>query len=203
MGVTGKLRDGTENWIPLSYWLLVKAATMMGKSTGVWDEQSEFSNYPGNIINNLTDIQPAFIPAGIKPTLWDEGLIWAQPYDRSSFQVPALQTVYSNDTSVLNSYFPMMALCTINKIADKVWRECVGTANMTDSQFIEFCTLKFQNKLDGIFGNIVKAIPYVEIDEKDATRGYSWHAMVKLYGGVMKTVMTFQSQIYRFSDLEA
>lgn len=201
---TGYLRDGSsDNPVPGTYWLLTKACKMMGKSTGSWDVSAIFDKYPGNLIDNLIDIQPEFIPAGIKPTLWDEGLVWAQPFDRSSFHVPALQTVYDNDTSVLNSYFPMMALCTINKVAHKVWRELTGTTDMTDAEFIEFCTIKFQNKLNGIFGDIVKTVPVVEITEKDAARGYSWTATVKMYGGVMKTVMTFQTQVYRFSDLES
>lgn len=203
IGFDGKLRDGTEDIIPGTYWLLTKAAAMMGKSSGSWDVAGVFDKYPGNLIDNLIDIQPEFIPSGIKPTLWDEGLVWAQPYDRSSFQVPALQTVYDNDTSVLNSYFPMMALCTIEKVGAKVWRQCTGTTTMTDAEFIEYVTIKFQNLLNGIFGDIVKTIPVVEIDPKDSDRGYSWHATVKMYGGVMKTVMVYQTQAYRFSDLES
>ena len=74
---------------------------------------------------------------------------------------------------------------------------------MTDAAFIEFVTINFRNLLNGIFGDIVKTIPVVEIDEKDEARGYSWHATVKMYGGVMKTVMTYQTQVYRFSDLES
>lgn len=203
IGFDGKFRDGTEDIIPGTFWLLTKAATMMGKSTGQWDVAAVFDKYPGNLIDNLIDIQPEFIPSGVKPTLWDEGLVWAQPYDRSSFQVPALQTVYDNDTSVLNSYFPMMALCTIEKVGAKVWRQCTGSTTLTDSEFIEYVTTKFQNLLNGIFGDIVKTVPVVEIDEKDEARGYSWHATVKMYGGVMKTVMVYQTQAYRFSDLES
>ena len=203
MAPTGKLRDGTEDYIPLTYWLMMKAAAMMGKATGNWDRSLLFDKYPNNLIDNMIDIQPSFIPAGIKPTMWDESIVWAQPYDRSSFQVPAIQTVYDNDTSVLNSFFAVMALCTANKIADKVWRQCVGTTNLTDAEFVDFVTSKFQTLLDNRFGDVVKAYPYVEIDEKDETRGYSWHANIKLYGGVMKTVMTYHTQVYRFSDLES
>ena len=203
IGFTGELRDGTEKPVPGTYWLLTKAAKMMGKTTGLWDVAALFDNYPGNLVDNMINIQPEFIPSGVKPTLWDEGLIWAQPYDRANFQVPAVQTVYDNDTSVLNSYFAMMALCTIEKIGAKVWRQCTGTTSMTDAEFIEFVTIKFRNLLNGIFGDIVKTIPVVEIDEKDEARGYSWHATVKMYGGVMKTVMTYQTQVYRFSDLES
>lgn len=200
---TGYLRDGTENPVPGTYWLLTKSAAMMGKGNGKWVRQAIFDKYPGNLIDNLIDIQPEFIPAGVKPTLWDEGLVWAQPYNRSSFQVPALQTVYDNDTSVLNSYFPMMALCTCNKVAAEVWRELTGTTDLTDAEFIELCVAKFNNKLKGIFDGVVSTIPVVEITEKDAQRGYSWTATIKLYGGVMKTVMTYQTQVYRFSDLES
>lgn len=199
----GWLRDGTENPVPGTYWLLTKAAKMMGKSTGKWDRSAIFDKYPGNLIDNLIDIHPAFIPAGIKPTLWDEGLVWAQPYNRDSYQVPAMQTVYDNDTSVLNSYFPMMALCYCNKVAAEVWRELTGTTDLTDAEFVELCTNKFNEKLNNIFDGIVTVIPVVEITAKDAQRGYSWTTTIKLYGGVMKTVMTHQIQAFRFSDLES
>jgi len=203
IGFSGNLRDGTENPVPGTYWLLDKACRMMGKTTGKWEEAALFDKYPGNLISTMINVQPEFIPSGVKPTLWDEGLIWAQPYDRSSFQVPAMQTVYDNDTSVLNSYFAMMGLCTIEKIGAKVWRQCVGSTSLTDAEFIEYVTIKFRNMLDGIFGDIIKTIPVVEIDEKDEARGYSWHATVKMYSGVMKTVMVYQTQVYRFSDLES
>lgn len=203
IGFNGELRDGSsENPVPGTYWLMNKAAKMMGKSTGVWDRSLIFDKAPGNIIEDLINIDPVFIPAGIKPTLWDEGLVWASPYDRESFYVPALQTVYDNDTSVLNSYFPMMALCTLNKIAAATHREFSGTTDLTNAEFTKAVETFVQNKANGIFQDIVKVTAEATIDTKDELRGYSWHLTFKLYGGVMKTVMTAQTQVYRFSDLE-
>ena len=199
---SGKLRDGsTKNRIPLTYEIGIKAADMMGSSTGNWNSKNIFDNYPGNAIENLIDPQPNFIPAGVKPTLWNEGVVWVQPYDRSSYHIPALQTIYEDDTSVLNNFFVMKALGQLTKLSDRVWRKFTGTANLSDAEFIEAVTEYCNKLLKGKFDGVVTVIPSVVIDDDDETRGYSWHIVWKLYGDNMKTVLVTSTEVYRSSDL--
>lgn len=201
---SGKLRDGsTKNRIPITYELAVKAASMMGSSTGVWDSKKIFDNYPGNAIEYLIDPQPSFIPAGIKPTLWNEGVVWVQPYDRSSYHIPALQTIYEDDTSVLNNFFVMKALGQLTKLSDRVWRKFTGTSKLSNAEFIEAVTEYCNKLLKGIFDNVVTVIPEVIIDDEDELRGYSWHVVWKLYGDNMKTVLVASTEVYRSSDLNS
>lgn len=201
-GGTGKLRDGTSgNRIPLHYEIASKAADMMGSSTGIYDTSKMFDNYPGNTIDYLIDVQPAFIPAGIKPTLWNEGLVWAQPFDRSTYYFPALQTVYDNDTSVLNNFFVMMVLGNLNKVAYRLWSEFTGTSGMTNDEFIDAVTNRANELLADKYGNIVTVIPYVTLTDEDIQRGYSWTMKFKLYGNNMKTSAVYTTEVYRTSDL--
>lgn len=199
---SGKLRDGsTKNRIPLSYEIALKAADMMGSSTGNWDKKQIFDNYPGNALEYLIDPQPNFIPAGIKPTLWNDGIVWVQPYDRSSYHFPALQTIYEDDTSVLNNFFVMKALGQLTKLSDRVWRKYTGTSSLNNAEFIEVVTEYCNKLLSGKFDSVVTVIPEVIIDDEDENRGYSWHLVWKLYGDNMKTVLVAHTEVYRSSDL--
>lgn len=201
---TGRLRDGsTKRRIPFTYELAMKAAKMMGAGDGKWDSTQVFDNYPGNAINYLIDPSPSFIPAGIKPTLWNDGLVWTQAYDRVSYHIPALQTIYDNDTSVLNNFFTVMCISQLVKSGERVWRKFTGTSTLTNNEFIEQVTQYAMNDINGKFGGLMTVIVEVTITDEDENRGYSWHMTHKLYGNNSKTVGVYTTEVYRSSDLES
>ena len=187
--------------VPLTYELADKASKMMGSADGIWKSKELFDIAPGNIIRLGTDIQPEFITEGIKPTLWEDGIVWAQPFDRDSYYFPALQTVYDDDTSVLNSFFTAMALCTLEKIGAESHRNFTGSVKMTDGQFKSAVTSFLNSRTTGIFADMFVIINEVTIDEADELRGYSWHAVSKIYANNMKTVCVYNPAAYRMSDL--
>lgn len=197
------LRDGsTDERIPLTYEILYKSSIMMGASDGKWKRTYLFDNANnGSIITQGIDIQPAYIPNGVKPALWFSGLVWAQNYDRTQYFFPAIQTVYPDDTSVLNSYFNIMVLCTLNKIGEAAWRQFSGTTSLSNSQFIDQVTAYVNKELLDLFAGIVTVVPEVVITAEDALRGYSWQLVNKMYANNMKTSMVYSTQVYRASDL--
>lgn len=198
---TGKLRDGTTgDRIPLTYEIAIKAARMMGAANGVWDSSQLFDRE--NMVEQLTDVQPNFVPSGIKATLWDDGIVWPQPYNRSSFHFPALQTIYSDDTSVLNNYFAMMCLIQLTKLGDRMWRKFTGTATMSNGEFVDAVNTAAMDDLKGRFGGLFNVVVECQIDEQDEQRGYSWHLVTKLYGSTLKTVLVHNSVVYRTENTE-
>lgn len=199
----GRLRDSdSKKNVSLSYEIAIKCAAMMGKATGNWDGTLKFDRYPGNAVEYLIDLYPEFIPNSVKPTLWNDGLVWAQNYNRSSYHIPAIQTVYEDDTSVLNNVYVALALGQLCKIGAQVWREFTGSSSLTDDEFKEQVLSVTNDKLKNKFAGIVTVVPEVVIDEKDEQRGYSWHIVFKLYGNNMKTVCVVHTEVYRSSDLE-
>lgn len=201
---TGLLRDGSSaNRIPLTYEIGYKAARMMGAGNGKWKPEYIFDRDPANKITELIDIEPKFLPNGIKPTLWADGLVWAQPADRQEFAFLQLQTVYDNDTSILNNFFNVMALATVSKVGEDAWRKFSGSTALSDGEFIDEVTNYVTAQLKDRFAGMLVCIPVVSIDEMDELRGYSWHLVNKLYGNNMKTVMTYTTEVYRASDLNA
>jgi hypothetical protein len=174
---------------------------MTGAGNYKWKSAFAFDHGPLAILEWLVDITPGFIPAGIKPTLWNDGLVWAQPKDRAQYFFPAMQTVYENDTSVLNTWTTVIAIGTLNKIGGDTWREFSGANTMTDGQFKDAVTEYCNERLSGIFDSLLVVIPEVIISEKDEIRGYSWQVVFKLFAPNMKTKMVTWVEAYRISDL--
>lgn len=200
---TGLMRDGsTLDRIPLTYELAVKSARFMGAGNGKWKPVYAFDHGDRAVLEELVDVSPGFIPSGIKPTLWNDGIVIAQPKDRVQYFFPAVQTVYDDDTSVLNSWPNAFACSVLDRIGSDAWREFTGSSFLNDSEFIEAVEEYVNERVNGIFGGFLTVIPEVIIDSVDEQRGYSFHLNNKLYANNMKTVMVYSTSAYRSSDLE-
>ena len=190
------------DYVPLSYDLLVKTARFAGAANGKWKRTYLFDHGDNATISSGTDIVPDFIPHGVKPALWSANIIYPQKKDRVNYFFPALQTVYGNDTSVLNSYFTIMALCTITKSGHKTWKHFSGAISMTDAQFKLAVEDYMIADLADRFADVIKASATCEITDKDKLRGYSYKLYGKLYANNMKTVCEYTTRTYRAEDLE-
>lgn len=200
--VSGAYRLNTDikrNFHSALFEVAIKTAKLMGAGNYKWNATYNFDHGPAAVLQYGSDYQPAFIPAGVKPQLWNDGMIWAQPKDRVTYFIPAMQTVYPDDTSPLNSWLTICALVTLNRIASDAWRQFTGTATMTDAVFIDNVTNYLNGRLAGIFDNLVTVVPEVIITQADAARGYSWQIRYRLYAGTMKTVMVSYTDVYRLN----
>ena len=195
---TGNMPDNsTADSIPLNYSIANKASAYMGAASGNWNISKSFGMGNENIITELKNIQPSFIPAGIKPTLWSAGIVWAQPYDIKQYHFPAIQTVYDDDTSVLNSFPVIVAIGTVTKAANKAWRNFTGVTTMTDAQLSTAIVNFINAELKDKFGGVLTVVPEVQFTAKDLQLGYSWRLVNKIYANNMKTVMVYTTETFR------
>jgi len=179
--------------------IAVKTARLAGAGNFKWKMSELFDHGAKANLEIGYAPQPSFIPAGIKPTLWSDGMIWSQPKDRNTYFFPAIQTVYDDDTSVLNSWLTVLAVSTLNTIAGDAWREFTGSATLSDSAFKEAVLAYVNTRIEGIFGTVMTVIPEVIITAADAARGYSWQLAFKLYAPNMKTKMVTYTEVYRIT----
>lgn len=185
---------------PQTYDIAIKSASMMGGTT--WKSEKLFARGETNIIKSMYDLYPNEIPQGIKPALWDSGLVWSQPYDIKRFYFPALQTVYDNDTSVLNNYFNAMALTIINKVASRIWRAYTGSVEYSPAELIDHAENMANNELRDVFAGVVTVVPKAMITSFDEAAGYTWTMVFKMGGKVSKTVMLSYIVALREEDLK-
>lgn len=176
--------------LPMTYEIAIKSARYMGAGNGMWKGDFVFDSAPGNIVTEMYNISITNVPFTVRNTNWDAGLNWVQPFDTRSFFFPALKTVYAGDTSVLNSYFTVLAICYLNKVANKAWRQFTGTSKLTNAQLAkavdEFIAAEVKDRFDQRF--II--VPATYFTDADVLNGFSWTTPIKLYAPNMKTVMT-------------
>ena len=188
-----------KNRIPLLFDYAMKGSELMGAGNGSWKDGSFFDKQPGNIVNELVDIQPDFIPANVKPILWGVGLVWAQKRDRNEMFYPSSQTIYDNGTSVLNNFFTVMVISHLNTVAYRTWQRFTGDTDLSPSVFKVDVESYFRYLINNgsIFLNKYDIKPEVYFTDTDVRLGYSWHLKIKVSGNNMKTVMTTHVDAFR------
>lgn len=187
--------------VPLTYEVLHKAARYMGAKNGAWKNGFSFDRAPLSVLSQIKNIDVTWVPTSTRNTLWSTGLNFVLNYEVRRQFFPALQTVYENDTSVLNSFFTAVAISYLNKIEHAAWREFTGSMSLTNAQLEEqvnqFVADQVKDKFDGKF----VIIPDCQVTELDAIRGFSWTLNIKLYSANMKSVMTAMVSAYRIEDI--
>lgn len=178
-----------------------KCAQYMGAADGVWKTGMGFDKSPNNQLRMFSELNVTFKSAVVRNKDWGNGLVWAQRYDKDSFFWPAVQTVYDDDTSVLNSPITMMAAVELIKVSRRVWRDLTGRSDLTDEQFIERSNRMITEKTANRFDERFVIVPETFFTEADTQRGYSWSTKINLYSNTMKTVGTYTVVARRMSDL--
>ena len=189
--------------VPTTYEVNCMASAYMGAANGAWKNGFVFDKAPNNILKYLHNLDVTWVPAAVRSVLWGTGVNFALNYSVRQQFFPALQTVYDNDASVLNSFFTAVAVCYLNKVAHAAWREFSGDMEYTAAQLEERVNTFVSEFVKDKFDGKLIVVPACQVTEMDATRGFSWTLPIKLYASNMKTVMTTYVSAYRMDDLAA
>jgi hypothetical protein len=179
------------NPLPLTLQLCARAITYMGAGNGVWRSGYAWDQSPNNQITMFRGVNNAYKPANARNADWQTGLVWAQNFDRKSLFWPAVQTVYTDDSSVLNSAITMFACVEVEKVCQRAWRQLTGEANLTNDQFVvksnNLINSMLVNRFDGRF--IFQVNTY--FTQQDIANGNTWSCAVTVGSGTQKTIGTF------------
>lgn len=191
--------------VPTTYDIGSIFAGYMGSSDGKWktsgDPEGQYEG--GNIVRTMYDIRHVWIPDMTRVRYWDIGLNFVLTEDRETFFWPAYKTVYDDDSSPLNNSLNTMALCTLNKKAQAVWRAFTGVSKFTNPQFLRKINDHFSKSVEGIFDGRYTITPEATKTEADLRRRFSWTLPVKMLCRDTNTVMTTYVQVLAESDTEA
>ena len=156
---------------------------------------------PNNHVTMLRDLNCTFKGATVRNKDWDNGLIWAQSYSTRSFFIPAMQTVFDDDTSVLNSLLNVLIAVECQKVCFRTWRSLVGRTDLTKEQYIKRSNQLITENTTGRFDNRVQIVPDTYYTKQDEQRGYSNHATIHMYANNMPTSTSFTVESHRMEDL--
>lgn len=202
VGRSGKMLNSQyKKRLPLSLEIASKAADYMGAGNGRWKAGYSFERAPQSEVSMFSDVNVTFTPAAVRNKDWDNGLVWVESFQRRSLYFPALKTVYDNDTSVLNSFFTMMACVELEKVGERARRHFSGSSDLTNGQLISRVNNFVSENTIGRFDDRFVVTPETYFTAADLARGYSWSLRIKIYAPNMKTVMTLSLEAYRLDDL--
>lgn len=203
-GNSGKMINGaSRDYMPLSVELCRKFSAYMGAGTGIWRSTAAFDE-KGN--NRLDMFDPRTVNARWRPEVtryrdWDNGLVWVENFDRKSLFFPAVQTVYNDDTSILNAAVNMWIAVDLEKVALNSWRNLTGNSRLSDAQFLERSDEEIVEATRGKYDGRVVVRPRTFYTASDKRRGYSWSCEIDMFGNVMKTAGSFTVVARRLADL--
>lgn len=173
--------------LPFTVDFAVKVATYMGgermKAGYAPDGQA------GRIVTRFVDHNAKFRPVKPRNTDWQAGISSAEPFDhRGQVFFPGIQTVYHDNTSVLNSFFPMAICCHLNRIGELAWRMFTGDSRMTAAEYATNVDRFIEEEIKDRYDGRADITPSSYYTAADTQRGYSWHTDIEgLFDG-MKTV---------------
>lgn len=201
MGRVGKIRSSL--WVDdVSPLLEVagKMAAYLGRGDGQWRSGGNFSGAPGSVLSRIYDVNDNYTPATQRNRDWENGLNWVEAFDMQSNSIPALKTVYTNDTSVLTSVLTVYAICNLERIADQAWIQFRGRDDLTRLQLKEQVEGFVYKKIENKFDNRFQVVPEVFFTDADISRGYSWQLRNNIYANNMFTVQTSHVRAHRMED---
>lgn len=195
------LNSPYKHLLPLTIEFAQKCARYMGAGIGSWTSGRAFDMPGNNHVRMFKGVNAEWRSVNIRGRDWDNGLVWVQNYDRRSLFWPGIQTVYDDDSSVLNAAANMMIAVELQKVAERTWRDLTGISYLTPEQFIERSDALILERTQGRFDGRVIIVPETFYTQNDEQRGYSWSCNIHMYAPNMKTVGTFTVVAHRISDL--
>lgn len=204
MGSSGLIRgDVDPKRYPCTYEVMRKTCRMMGAANGNWREEYAFDGGDGAVIDDMYDLSNPWTPSSVRIRNWDVGLNFVERRDRETFSIPALKTVYREDTSVLTGYLTACGFIYLNKVLHKAQKQFSGDQRSTHAQFNQRIKDFVLNEIRGKFGDRFIIRPLPNFTSMDQRRNYSWTLPCEVGAKGMKTVQTSYLVARRYEDMES
>lgn len=176
--------------LPFTVAFAKKCAAYMGAGIGYMSSADAFDSAPGNVVRDFKNHNAVFKPANARNQDWQNGLVFAQNFDRNSIFWPGLQTIYADNTSILNSFFNMAICCNLTRVGERAWRNFTGNSKLSNEQFVRRVDDYIIEQTNGRYDERGDIIPRTYYTAGDEARGYSWHTDITFASQGMKTVET-------------
>lgn len=175
--------------LPFTIELARRCAAYMGAASGVFNTSQAIDVDPNKIVSNYRNHNAGFKPVTARGTDWNNGLIFAQPYDTRRQMWAGLRTVYDNPTSVLVSFLNVVILCRATFVAHQAWRTYVGNGLLSDLQYVERVDdFIRENCPPSNFDNRMTIDPLSSYSLEDQARNFSYTTVLRGGGRGLKTV---------------
>lgn len=183
--------------VPMNYSLANFFSKYLGAAEGRAKPAYRFSRGELTIIEDLTDLSMPWKGNEVYASDWDVSLITARSYDYYRLFIPAIQSIYSEDRSVLNNALFNFMMTYVYRVSDRVWADMSGEAAMTDDERAKMIENKIIERLEGRLDNVAVVTPKAYFTADDKSNGYSVTLDLIAEGGVLLTQFNTTIKVYR------
>lgn len=183
--------------VPMNYSLANFFSKYLGAAEGRAKPAYRFSRGELTIIEDLTDLSMPWKGNEVYASDWDVSLITARSYDYYRLFIPAIQSIYSEDRSVLNNALFNFMMTYVYRVSDRVWADMSGEASMTDDERAKMIENKIIERLEGRLDNVAVVTPKAYFTADDKSNGYSVTLDLIAEGGVLLTQFNTTIKVYR------
>ncbi|EEA0387338.1 hypothetical protein GL093_23095 [Salmonella enterica] len=183
--------------VPMNYSLASFFSKYLGAGDGRAKPAYRFSRGELTIIEDLTDLSMPWKGNEVYASDWDVSLITARSYDYYRLFIPAIQSIYSEDRSVLNNALFNFMMTYVYRVSDRVWADMSGEAAMTDDERAKMIENKIIERLEGRLDNVAVVTPKAYFTADDKSNGYSVTLDLIAEGGVLLTQFNTTIKVYR------
>lgn len=189
--------------LPLIMDIITKRATYMGAADGEFKSGLGYDQGTNKHVENfkVKSVTHTWKPENAYFADWESGINTCRFIDRATLQWPAYKTVYSNDTSVLNSDINIHIACDVIRRQHLTWAMLTGNAKLTAEEVLtesvriitDLTTNRYDERVTFEFNAYRTAA--------DEARGYSWVLEAVAYMNNQPGVATMEFTARRASDL--
>lgn len=195
--------SNNRNRLPLSLEIAKKSAEYMGAGSGLWKSSMAFSSGARANVTMFRNVNVPWRPLEARKRDWANGMVYVQSKDMETLFFPALRTGYNVDQSILTSFFTVMVMVDLQKVADRVWAEFSGEDKLTNEQFKKRVEQAAKDLTEGRYDTRVSLNFTVNFTKVDEYNGFSWTLNVDFGGDNMKTVQYTILTGYRRESMPA
>lgn len=160
--------------LPFTIDFAAKLAVYMGSAKMKGGYATDSGDY--RVVSSFIEHNAIFRPVSPRNKDWQNGITSAEPYDhRKSVFFAAVQTIYHDNTSVLNSFYPMAICCHLNRLGELAWRMFTGDSKLKPSQYADRVDNFLEEQVKDRYDQRADITPKSYYTAADTQRGYSWH----------------------------
>jgi len=197
-GQTAFIRNSSyKKPVPMNYSIASFFSKYLGAGEGRANPAYRFSRGEETIIEDLYDLSMPWKGNEVYASDWDVSLITARSRDYYRLFIPAIQSIYSEDRSVLNNALFNFIMTYVYRVSDGVWADMSGENRMTDSERAKMIENKVTERLENRLDGIADVTPSAYFTADDKANGYSVTLDLNATGGVLLTQFNTTIKVYR------
>lgn len=197
-GQSGFIRNSSwKKPVPFGYSLANLFSRYAGAKDGRYKAEYRFNRGSKTLIEDLDRVTLPWKGNEVYASDWDVSLVSCRSYDYHRLFIPAIQSVYNEERSVLNNALFNFTMAYVFRVTDRVWANTTGEDRMTRDELAKDVENQIIEALEGRLDGVANITPRVYFTAEDISNGYSATVDIRSEGNVLMTQFNTTIRVFR------